>query len=373
MARRPARRAAAPVWRAYARVSASRSGGDPVASQGCGGDLQRGRATAVAAPAAAHLVSRAASASASSVPSAARRAGSRPAHAAEANAKAREPIHDSSAASSSEPRRSTARLCVGLACERTAMLVVESRRIAHAGEHKRRSRSRDCQQTCRCARSARVLHCVATVRGVRAGGAATSAVSPGVVGTRSGGGARAPQLLTGAKKARPLRLRGQRPRQPIRPRRAQTLPLLLCASRDEAAGCAAWCVARAVPAHAPFGSRPIRASACTRGGWGPPLRAPRSRRRGAPCTPLCASPPTRRLPRPPLQIICTAPRHQAHRPSQQLACAPVAPVAPHCVASRAGRSLAPLQAAKQRGSEPRGGAVCGVVSGQRSGSSCSAG
>jgi len=198
MARRPARRAAAPVWRAHARVSASRSGGDRIRHRGCGGDLQRGRATAVAAPAAAHLVSRAASASASSVPSAARRAGSRPAHAAEANAKAREPIHDSSAASSSVPRRSTARLCVGLACERTAMLVVESRRIAHAGGHKRRSRSRDCQQTCRCARSARVLHCVATARGVRAGGAVTSAVSPGVVATRSGGGARAPQLLTGA-------------------------------------------------------------------------------------------------------------------------------------------------------------------------------
>ena len=107
------------------------------------GHVQSATAELPSAP--AHLVSRAASASASSVPNAARGAGSRPAQAAAKSVNSRAPSHAKAAASSSVPRRSTSRLCVAATCDRTARLVVESRRIARgAGASCNRSRSCDC-------------------------------------------------------------------------------------------------------------------------------------------------------------------------------------------------------------------------------------
>lgn len=79
----------------------------------------------------AHLVSRAASARQRSVVRAAFVAGARPAHSADAAPAARGAAQASRAASSSAPLRSTARLCEA-SVERTARLVVLSRRISAA-------------------------------------------------------------------------------------------------------------------------------------------------------------------------------------------------------------------------------------------------
>ena len=279
------------------------------------------------------------------------------------------------AATSSVERRSTGRLCVGLTCDRTARLVVESRRIASAGERWRRLRCSDCQRTRRCGRSARRLHCVAAVRSVQMRGAATPAVSHGAVGTRSSCCARAQTLLTRrCKRGAFAPAREQAPTADQgAPRQALLLQHLRQAREGRGKRRLLWRdlyrrMRRSPPSHVfcLHGSRGV-------GGGALAACVPRSRRRGAmhvaarvASNSPPASPSAAQLHSPP-----SSPSFAAARVRARCACS--WPLATHHAACWA-LTRAAGAAAQQRGSnKPRSGAFCSGVSRQRSGGACCAG